>query len=67
VTWSPDGKRVASASGDATVQVWDAATGATSLIYQGHKSPVFIAAWSPDGSKIASGDSRGLVQVWRAG
>src|SRR5438105_6151338 len=27
VAWSPDGKRIASASGDHTVQVWDATDG----------------------------------------
>ena len=36
---------------------------AASLIYQGHTSPVYIAAWSPDGSKIASGDA----VRWRTG
>src|SRR5215469_8450772 len=29
VSWSPDGKRIASASADGTVQVWDANTGRT--------------------------------------
>ncbi len=36
--WSPDNKRIASASEDGTAQVWNATTGQTLLIYRGHHS-----------------------------
>ncbi len=36
VAFSPDGKRLASASQDGTVKVWDAATGQEILTLKGH-------------------------------
>src|SRR6266852_2636143 len=66
VAWSPDGKRIASASGDHTVQVWDAANGGHVLTYRGHASDVTSLAWSPDEKNIVSGSVDGTVQVWDA-
>ena len=63
VAWSPDGRRIASASGDGTVQVWNASNGGNVLIYRGHRSDVSTVAWSPDGTKIASGGLDTTVQV----
>src|SRR3989442_7954255 len=65
VTWSPDGKRLASASSDTTVQVWDASSGQMLLTYRGHHAYVRSVAWSPDGKRLASA-SPGIVQVWDA-
>ncbi|HVB75284.1 MAG TPA: WD40 repeat domain-containing protein [Ktedonobacteraceae bacterium] len=65
VAWSPDGKRIASASGDHTAQVWGASNGGHVLIYRGH-SAVFGVAWSPDGQYIATGSLDHTVQVWNS-
>ncbi|HLW02374.1 MAG TPA: WD40 repeat domain-containing protein [Ktedonobacterales bacterium] len=66
VAWSPDGQRIASASKDGTVQVWDTATGGHVLTYPGDGSWVWTVAWSPDGKLIASGNFSGAVEVWDA-
>lgn len=66
IAWSPDGKRIASASQDGTVHVWDAATGQRFFRYHGHRGSVNAVAWSPNGSYIASASSDTTVQVWDA-
>jgi len=66
VTWSPDSLRIASASADKTVQVWNAADGGQVYTYRGHDDFVNAVAWSPDGRRIASGSSDRTVQVWDA-
>jgi serine/threonine protein kinase len=64
--WSPNGKRIASASGDGTAQVWDAENGDHLNIYSKHTDTVYAVAWSPDGKRIASGGYDKTVQVWDA-
>ena len=66
LAWSPDGKRIASASGDGTVQVWDALNGGHVLTYRGHSSDALSVGWSPDGKYLASGGLDTTVQVWNA-
>lgn len=65
VAWSPDGRRIASGSGDRTVQVWDASTGAHVYTYQGQFG-VNTVAWSPNGTRIVSGSEDSTVQIWDA-
>ena len=72
LAWSPDSKRIASASGyypsgttDNTVQVWDATTGDHPYIYNGHSGPVTGVTWSPDGKYLASSSADKTVQVWQ--
>lgn len=55
VAFSPDGARLASASGwtDA-VRLWSVETGEELAVLRGHESPVNSVAFSPDGVRVAS-------------
>jgi eukaryotic-like serine/threonine-protein kinase len=66
VAWSPDGTRIASASEDKTVQVWEAMSGIPILTYRNHSDWVNGVAWSPDSTHIVSGSSDKTVQIWNA-
>jgi eukaryotic-like serine/threonine-protein kinase len=64
VAWSLDNQRIASASADATTQVWDAANGDHPNVYHRHSDTVYAVAWAPDGKRIASASFDKTVQVW---
>lgn len=70
VAWFSDSNtetsRVASASSDSTVQVWNADDGSNLLLYTGHTASVLSVAWSPDGKLLASASADTTVQVWDA-
>ncbi|WP_165917318.1 caspase family protein [Flaviaesturariibacter aridisoli] len=68
LAYSPDGKRVATASGDHTAKIWDAATGALLADLKGFQGSVYKASFSPDGRLLlatpAFDDS--LAKIWDA-
>src|SRR5262249_26167917 len=63
VAYSPDGRRLASAS-DATVRLWDAATGQEILTLRGHTARGLRVASSPDGRRLASASQDRTVRLW---
>ena len=66
VRYSPDGKRVVTASYDRTARVWDAATGAAIAVLRGHTGRVEAAAFSPDGVRVVTAGADATARVWDA-
>jgi WD40 repeat protein len=66
VAFSPDGRRIASASRDRTVKVWDADSGQETLTLKGHSDTVYYVAFNPDGRRITSASIDGMVKIWDA-
>ena len=66
-TWSPDGRRLASATGRAgNVCVWDVATARIAHTLDAHTDVVQWVAWCPNGRRLASFGRDGMVVVWDA-
>lgn len=66
VTWvvfTPDGKKLLSASHDKTVRVWDWRKGENDLVLEGHEDSVRCLALLSD-SRVASASWDGTVRIW---
>ncbi|CAD5115449.1 DgyrCDS4422 [Dimorphilus gyrociliatus] len=64
VQFNPNGRYLASGSGDTTVRFWDIYTESPQYTCKGHKHWVLAIAWSPDGKTLASGCKNGLIMLW---
>jgi WD40 repeat protein len=64
--FSPDGSKLASASWDKKVILWNTSTGEQQHTLEGHSAEVIAVQFSPDGSKLASASNDKKVIVWDA-
>ena len=64
VSFSPDGSRLASASTDGTIRIWDVAKGDTLLVLRDHREAVYAVTFSPDGAFLVSGSADRTARLW---
>ncbi len=64
VAWSPDGKRLASASRDKTAKVFDIEKKESLVTFPTHAQPVYTISFTPDGKGIVTGSEDNRIRVW---
>jgi WD40 repeat protein len=63
--FSPDGSRIATASDDGTVKIWDTTSGSVLAVMK-HKGDVHSVRFSPDGTRILTASSDATACLWDA-
>jgi WD40 repeat protein/tRNA A-37 threonylcarbamoyl transferase component Bud32 len=64
--FSPDGRRLITASYDGTARIWDRDSGRQTVSLLGHSAPVQYAAFSPDGERVITASLDKTARVWDA-
>lgn len=65
VCWSPDGEKLASASVDNVIYIWNVRAERVLVRLDGHRGLVKGVAWDPVGRFLASQSDDRTVRVWR--
>ena len=65
--FSPDGRRVLTASQDKTARLWEADSGKLLATFQGHTDSVISAVFSPDGRRVLTPEEdSNTARLWEA-
>jgi WD40 repeat protein len=64
ITYSPDGKAVATGSSDLTARLWDVSTGRELRRFTGHERVINSLVFSHDGKRLGTTDIDGSLRVW---
>ncbi|HOP78488.1 MAG TPA: hypothetical protein PLD05_13415, partial [Thermogutta sp.] len=64
--FSPNGRRIVTASEDKRAIVWDATSGQKLLVLEGHTGMVVSATFSPDSRRILTASLDNTAIVWDA-
>ncbi|KYC38799.1 hypothetical protein WA1_34930 [Scytonema hofmannii PCC 7110] len=64
VSFSLDGKTLASASDDKTIKLWESTTGKEITTLRGHTERVRSISFSPDGKTLASASDDKTIKLW---
>ena len=64
MAFGPDGRTLATTSGDRTIKLFDLKTLKELRVFTGHDEQISGIAFSPDGKRLASASSDQTVRLW---